>query len=141
MKQFHEDYGREQPIEGSSERGFGLVFAVVFAVIGLWPLRGEDPVRWWALGTAAAFLIVAFVYPRILWPLNWVWTRFGILLGRIVAPIVMGIVFFVVITPIALIRRLMGKDSLHLEFDPEAESYWVVRKPPGPDPKSMPRQF
>ena len=141
MKQFHEDYGREQPIEGSSERGFGLVFAVVFAIIGLWPLLDEDPVRWWALGAAAAFLIVAFVYPRVLWPLNWVWTRFGILLGRIVAPIVMGIIFFLVVTPIALIRRLMGKDSLNLEFDPEADSYWIVRKPPGPDPKSMPRQF
>ena len=95
----------------------------------------------WALGVAVAFLIVAFVYPRVLWPLNWVWTRFGILLGRIVAPIVMGIIFFLVVTPIALIRRLMGKDSLNLEFDPEADSYWVVRKPPGPDPKSMPRQF
>ena len=141
MKQFHEDYDREQPIEGSSERGFGLVFAVVFAIIGLWPLRLEDPVRWWALGTATAFFVVAFVYPRALWPLNWLWIRFGILLGRIVAPIVMGIIFFVVITPIALIRRLMGKDSLQLEFDPEAESYWILRKPPGPDPKSMPRQF
>ena len=114
-------------IDVGSERGFGFVFAAVFAVISLWPLTGGGAVRLWALAIAALFLAAALARPTILRPLNRVWFRFGLLLGRIVSPIVMAVVFCVAITPTALIVRAFGKDLLRLKFDPDAESYWIRR--------------
>ena len=114
-------------INVGSERGFGFVFTTVFVVIALWPLTGGGGVRIWALAIAALFLAAALVRPNILRPLNRVWFRFGLLLGRIVSPIVMAVVFFVAVTPTALIMRAFGKDSLRLKFDPDAESYWIER--------------
>ncbi len=114
-------------INVGSERGFGFVFAAVFAVISLWPLTGGGGARIWALAIAALFLAAALAKPTILRPLNRVWFRFGLLLGRIVSPIVMAVVFCVAITPTALIVRAFGKDLLRLKFDPDAESYWIRR--------------
>ena len=114
-------------IDVGSERGFGFVFAAVFAVISLWPLTGGGAVRLWALAIAALFLAAALARPTILRPLKRVWFRFGLLLGRIVSPIVMAVVFCVAITPTALIVRAFGKDLLRLKFDPDAESYWIRR--------------
>ncbi len=114
-------------IDAGSERGFGFVFAAVFAVISLWPLIGGGGVRLWALAIAALFLAAALVRPNILRPLNRLWFRFGLLLGRIISPIVMAVVFCVAITPTALIVRAFGKDLLRLKFDPDAESYWIRR--------------
>ncbi len=114
-------------IDAGSDRGFGFVFAAVFAVISLWPLTGGGGVRIWALAIAALFLAAALAQPTILRPLNRLWFRFGLLLGRIISPIVMAVVFCVAITPTALIMRAFGKDLLRLKFDPDAESYWIRR--------------
>lgn len=139
---FHEDYGREEEVKGSSNRGFGQVFAVVFAVVAFWPLTGEGgSVRLWSLGLAVAFLAIAYLRSSLLAPLNWVWTRFGLLLHRIVNPLVMGMLFYGTVTPMGLIMRALGKDLLRLKRDPKARTYWIERKPPGPTPDSMSNQF
>jgi hypothetical protein len=137
----HESFYRDESIQGSSNRGFGLVFAVVFALIGLWPLISSGGVRLWSLAVAAGFLIAALVLPTVLGPLNRLWLRFGLLLHRIVNPIVLGIMFFLVITPMGVVMRLFGKDLLKLRYDRSAASYWVSRTPPGPEPKSLNHQF
>lgn len=128
-------------IQPGSERSFGIVFAVVFAIVALYPLTGDGGVRLWALGFAAAFLGLGFLVPRVLKPLNVLWFRFGILLGKVVTPIVMGILFIVTVTPIGLIRRAMGADPLRAKPEPEAESYWIEIKREGDDAPSMKRQF
>ncbi len=138
---FHEDFGREAPAKTGSDRAFGFVFAVVFAIIGLWPLIASAAPRLWALGVAAAFLLAALLFPKALGPLNRLWFKFGLLLHRIVSPLVMGMLFFVAVTPVALIMRLLGKDVLNLRFQRGAKSYWIERTPPGPAPDTMRRQF
>jgi predicted membrane metal-binding protein len=124
-----------------SERGFAVVFAVVFALVGLWPLLSGGPVRAWALLIAAAFLLAGFAAPGILAPLNRLWFRFGMALGRIVSPVVMGVIFFGTVMPTGLLMRLFRKDLLRLRFDPAAESYWIPRDPPGPSAESLKQQF
>ena len=137
----HEDFGRQDAPKVGSDRGFGLVFAGVFTLIGLWPaLFGALP-RWWALVIAAAFAIVTFVRPQALAPLKLLWFRFGLLLHAVVNPLVMALLFFLVVTPIALIMRLLGKRPLSLEIEPDAPSYWISRQPPGPAPDTMKQQF
>ncbi|MAE44672.1 MAG: hypothetical protein CMF63_06780 [Magnetovibrio sp.] len=137
----HEDLHRAHEVAAGSERTFGLVFAAVFALIGLWPLTGGAPVRPWALGLTAIFMLFALVRPVALRPLNLLWHRFGMLLNSIVSPLVMGVLFFLTVTPMALIMRIAGKDPLRLRFDRQAKSYWIERDPPGPDPDSMKNQF
>ena len=114
--------------EGGSERSFGFVFAAVFAIIGLWPLLGGESIRIWALVVAAAFLAAAFLRPQILAVPNRVRTKFGLLLGAIIAPIVMMAVFFLTVTPIALAMRAFGADPLRLKLKPEEKSYWIERE-------------
>ena len=122
------DVASHTEVEMGSERSFGIVFAVVFAIIAFWPLVFHGGgVRIWALAIAAAFLIVAFLAPHVLKPLNRLWFLFGMLLSRIVSPLVMGIIFFVTVTPIGLIRRIKNPDPLRQEFEPETESYWIER--------------
>jgi hypothetical protein len=137
----HESFDRTEPVQGSSDRAFGIVFTVVFALIGLWPLPWGNSVRWWALGIAVVFLLAALINPKTLAPLNRAWMRFGLLLHKIVNPVIMGLVFFLTVTPTALIMRALGKDPLRRRLDKEATTYWIDRDPPGPDPDSMPRQF
>ena len=140
-KGLHENLeDRDAPTAGS-ERGFGIVFAVVFAVIGLWPLTDAQPVRVWALGLVVSFLAVGFIAPGLLKPLNRAWFLFGLALHKIVNPLVMGLLFFFTVTPIALIMRIVGKDPLHRAFDKDATTYWIERNPPGPAPDSMRQQF
>lgn len=124
-----------------SDRGFGLVFAFVFAIIGLWPLLGGGQVRLWSLGIAVAFVAVALVFPRILKPLNKIWFKFGLLLGKIVSPIVMTAVFFVAVTPVGWLVRLFGKDLLNLRIKRDAPSYWVHRSDSESPMSSMKKQF
>jgi Saxitoxin biosynthesis operon protein SxtJ len=139
--QMHESFTREEEVRSSSERAFGFVFTTVFTIVALLPLwRGASP-RWWSLGVAAVFFVAALVVPKMLRPLNWLWTKFGLLLHAIVNPIVMTLLFFTTVTPIALIMRAMGKDPLRLRLDPDASTYWIERSPPGPEPATMPRQF
>lgn len=130
-----------EAVEVSSDRSFGLVFTVVFALIGFWPLFGGGPVRLWALALSAAFLLTALAWPTVLAPLNRLWFRFGLLLHRIVSPIAMGIIFFGAIMPMGLAMRALGKRPLRLDLDPDAKSYWIPREPPGPEAKSMSDPF
>ena len=138
---FHEDLTREHEVKAGSERALGIVFAMVFLIVGLWPLLGEGTIRPWALIVAGVFLTLGLLAPKLLKPLNWVWFRFGLLLHKIVNPIIMALLFFTTVTPIALIMKIFGKDSLHRKFDASAKSYWIERQPPGPDPKTMRNQF
>lgn len=143
--ELHEKFHDEDAGKIGSDRSFGVVFTIFFAVLGLWPLRpwadatGEP--RWAFLAGSAVFLLVALVVPKILHPLNVVWMKFAALLNRIVSPIVMGVMFFVVVTPFALLVRATGKDLLRLKRDPQAKSYWIRRDPPGPPPDTMINQF
>lgn len=137
----HENLVREEKVEGSSDRSFGMTFAVIFAVIGLWPLIHGVMPRLWAVIPAAIFLVLALAAPAVLGPLNRAWLKFGLLLHHVVTPIVMGLIFYVAVTPTGLILRAMGKDMLRLKPDPAAKSYWIHRTPPGPAPGSIRNQF
>jgi len=137
----HEDFRGKVEIRGSSDRSFGIVFAVVCFIVALWPLRTGQTMRSWALVLAGAFLIAALTRPILLHPLNAVWTRLGLLLGKVVSPVVIGALFYLVVTPMAILARLSGKDLLRLRSDPAAPSYWIERHPPGPAPETMPNQF
>ncbi|MDX1569960.1 MAG: hypothetical protein R3200_05695 [Xanthomonadales bacterium] len=134
----HEDYGREAALEPGSPRAFGIVMAIAIPLLTLIFLR-----NWWMAGLVlgGGFLVTAFSAPRILEPLNRQWFRLGMLLSRIVAPIVMGILYFLIVTPIGLLRRMLRKRSFPTGFDPSLNSYWEEREPPGPDPGGLPRQF
>ena len=137
----HERLAEDGGVKSSSDRSFGIVFATVFGVIGLWPLLDDGGVRWWSLAIALVFAAVATVRPGLLAPLNRLWFKFGLLLNSIVSPIVMGLLFYLIITPFALCMRLTGKDLLHLKHDPKAQSYWILREPPGPSPETIKNQY
>jgi len=137
----HEDFARKQEGRASSDRAFGVVFAAFFVIVALLPLRHHHPMRLWALPLTAMFLLIALLKPTLLSPLNKYWTKLGLLMGRIVSPVVTAILFYLVVTPTALLFRLMGKNPLRLAFEPQAQSYWIVRRPPGPAPETMANQF
>ena len=137
----HESFQRDDEVRTSSNRSFGVVFAVVFLVIGVFPWFVDGRVRVWSLVVSAAFSLVAMLAPQVLAPLNRVWTRFGLVLHRIVSPVVLGIMFFLVVTPIGLLMRAVGKDPLRLRFDEQVRSYWIERRPPGPAPETLNNQF
>lgn len=138
----HEDHIRHgENRKQTSDRFFGLTFFAVFLVIALWPLLSQQPMRLAALGIALVFLAVSLVAPALLGPFNRLWLKFGDLLHRITSPVVLGVMFFGVITPVGWFMRLAGKDLLRMKFDPHSTSYWVRREPPGPDKASLKRQF
>ena len=137
----HEELSREHRVEGSSDRTFGLVFAALFVLIAVWPLIHSLSPRWWAGAIAAAFAIIAVVKPALLAGLNRLWTKLGILLGKVVSPIALGILYYGVLFPLGVVMRLTGQDPLRLKRDGAATSYWISRKPPGPPPDSMTNQF
>lgn len=136
----HEDLHRRPEVKGGSDRSFGWVLLSFFLVLALVPLRHTRPVHRWALVLSGALLVVTLIQPALLHPLNLVWTRLGVLLGRLVTPVVLGLLFFVVITPIGWLMRRMGKQALRLHPDPEAGSYWIHRSPPAVA-QSMIHQF
>jgi hypothetical protein len=136
----HEDLRREEEVKAGSNRSFGFVFAAVFAIIGLLPLISGGGVRLWSLAIALVFLAVAFVAPKLLAPLNIAWFWFGMLLGKVVSPIVMAVVFYGTVAPIGALLRWRGKDPLRLRRG-DANSYWIERDPPGPPPDSLKNQF
>jgi len=138
---FHEDLKRAEKIRGSSDRNFGLVFASVLTVLGLVPIRAGGHVRVPALGLAAIFLVVTLLRPALLHPLNRAWTILGLLLGRVVNPLVTTVLFFLVFTPAGLISRLRGKDPLRLKPRLDTDTYWIIRHPPGPQSDTMSKQF
>ena len=111
----------------SSNRSFGLLFFIVFLIIGLWPLKNNLELNYIFVGFSIIFLILGLLNSKILTPFNKIWIKFGELLGRIIAPIVMAIVYFFILTPISLIMRILGKDLLNLKFSKE-KSYWTKRE-------------
>ena len=124
-------------IKISSNKSFGIVFFIVFILISLYPLLNGQEIRLWALIISAVFLILGLLKSKLLTPLNKLWFRFGIFLGKIISPIIMGFIFFLVVTPIGLIMRLLGKDVLKLKYNTE-RSYWIEKD--GPKSK-MKNQF
>ncbi len=138
---FHEDLTREHSVDEASPRSFGLLFAVIFLIIGLAPLIGGGGVRWWGIGVGVALGIIALAVPRVLAPLSALWLRFGALLHSIVSPVVMAVLFLGAVLPTGLVLRLFRHDSLALKRDPSKTSYWIDRTPPGPEPESLRQQF
>lgn len=137
----HEVFSREEKLVTGSDRSFGLVMAAAFAAVTalnawhagrLWP---------WSGGLAALFLAAALLRPAMLHPLNRIWMRLGLLLHKVVNPIIMALLFFGTVWPTGIVMRMMGRDLLRLKRDPEAASYWIVRSPPGPLPETMKDQF
>ena len=117
----------ESNIRIGSNRNFGLVFFFVFLIVSLLPLLKEEPFRIWSIVIAIIFLILGLMNSKLLTPLNKLWFKFGLFLGSIVSPIVMGIVFFLVITPIGFVMKIMGKDLLNKKKDNDKKSYWINR--------------
>jgi hypothetical protein len=136
----HEDFTRELHSSGPSDRSFGVVFTVLFLVLGVLPLRHGKPVRIWCEVLAGVILLVTLIRPRLLHHFNVIWMRCGKLLGKIVNPIVTALLFYLVFTPAAVILRWMGKDLLGLAFDAQAATYWRPRGESGPE-SSMVDQF
>ncbi len=124
-----------------SERSFGIVMGIFFLLVGIYPLLKGEAYRLWSLGLSGVFFLLAWVYPKILRPLNWVWFQLGLLLNKLVSPIVMGIVFYLIVTPIGLLMRLSKKDLIGLKLDKNLSSYWKMRVPPGPSKDSFENQF
>ena len=114
-------------IKISSNRSFGLVFFVVFLIVALWPLKYEEDIRLWSLALSLIFFILGILNSKLLTPLNKLWFKFGILLGSIVSPLVMGIVYFFVVTPIGVLMRILGKDLLKTSKVKSASTYWIKR--------------
>ena len=120
-----------------SNRSFGIFFFIVFLLISIWPLINEQNIRVWSLVVAIIFLTLGLLNSNILTPLNFVWIKFGEKLGVIIAPLILGLIYFIVVTPIGLFMRLIGKDLLKINFS-SSDTYWVKRrKKAGP----MKRQF
>ncbi len=124
-------------IKISSNRSFGIVFFILFLLIALYPITYSGEIRIWSLIISFIFLILGLLNSKILAPLNKLWFKFGIILGKIVSPLVMGVIFFFVVTPIGLIMRMLGKDMLNLRYN-KNKSYWIETS--GPKSK-MKNQF
>lgn len=158
----HEEARHSTELQVGSDRSFGIVFTVFFGVLGFIAGKASEHPGWlqralvgfvdliglgdvgartvyWAVG--GVFLALALIVPKLLHPLNVAWMRFGAVLQMVISPIILGLMFYVAITPMGLVLRLMGKDLLRLKLDKSAKSYWLVRDPPGPAPESMRNQF
>lgn len=125
---------------GASDRSFGIAFATAFLIIALYPLLGGESLRIWSLIVAGASLLLALLHPRALAPANKLWMKSGELLRRTISSISLGFLFYGVVLPIGLVMRLLDKDPLRLRPEPEAESYWIRREPPGPAAESLNNQ-
>ena len=124
-------------IKIGSNKSFGIVFFIVFLIISLYPLTYDENIRYWSLTISLIFLILGFLNSKILNPLNKLWFKLGIFLGKIVSPLIMGIIFFLVVTPIGFLMRILKKDLLNLKYN-NKKSYWIEKT----EPKSkMKNQF
>ena len=142
MSSNHHEYRKletDQP--RASNRSVGIVLAIVFTLIGLWPLLSDSTVRIWALAIASGLLVLALVLPRALTPVAWAWLGLGHLLHLITSPIILGALYVFAVIPTGFYLKITGKDPLRLKADPAADTYWIDRTPPGPDPKSLHQQF
>ena len=120
---------KNQKIKIGSNKSFGIVFSIVFLVIAFWPMLNGNEINYWSLAISIVFLILGLINSKILTPLNTIWCKIGILLGNVVGPIVMGIIFFLIATPTSIIMKLLGKDLLNLKKN-NNNSYWIKKKGP-----------
>src|SRR5450759_1868550 len=142
MKQStHEVFSRDEKIVAGSDRSFGFVMAAAFAAVTLLNAWHVGRVWPWTAGVAVLFLAAALLRPAVLNPLNRLWLKFGLLLHGVVNPVVMALLFYGTVWPTGFVMRALGKDLLRLKREPGAESYWIVRQPPGPSPETMKDQF
>ena len=116
-------------IKISSNRSFGIVFFVIFLLISVYPLLYNENIRIWSLIISIIFLFLGIINSRILTPFNHIWFKFGLVLGRFISPLIMGLVFFLVVTPIGLLMRVFKKDLLNLKFD-KNDTYWINKQEP-----------
>ena len=162
----HEVFSRPEAAQGATDRGFGLVFSGFFLVLAALDYFSKLPpflkfsirvdacpflsarpdlashaLSLFFVAASVVFLLFALALPKALAPLNWVWTRLGLLLHKIVSPVVLGLLFIAVFTPLGVLLRLFGGDPLRLRFDRKAPSYWIIRNPRGPAPESLKDQF
>jgi len=114
--------------EQTSVKSFGILFFIVFLLIGLWPKISGEELRLWSVITSFIFLILGLINSKILIPLNKYWIKLGELLGKIIAPIVMMIIYFIIVTPIALLLKIFKKDILGLKLDTKVDSYWIQKE-------------
>jgi hypothetical protein len=140
-REMHESFVREEAATPPSERSFGILIGAVLGLLALlnWWHAGHAWI--WLVAVAALFLIAAYVLPAVLKPLNRAWFKLGLLMHAVVSPIVMGALFYGAVWPTGLVMRALGRDLLRLNRAPEAETYWIHRRPPGPSAESMKDQF
>ena len=137
----HENLDREEETEWFSNFSLGITFASIFLITGILLIIVGSFSGWLFLICSILFLIISLKIPIILTPLNLAWTKLGLILSKIFNPMILGVVFLLIITPIAIIRKIFGKSALHLKTKPNVESYWINRTPPGPKTGSMTRQY
>ena len=111
----------------ATNRSFGILFFIVFLLIAIWPLLSESSIRVWSLIISLIFLLLGLINSKLLTPLKNIWIKLGEFLGKIIAPIIMGIIYFFIVTPIGLIMRIAGKDLINIKYSKE-KSYWINRK-------------
>ncbi len=116
----------KQNVKLPTNKNFGIVFGIVFLIIGLWPLFYENEIRIWSIIISIIFIGLGFLNSKILTPLNKLWMKFGLILGSIVSPIIMGVIFFLVVTPIGIFMKILGKDLLNLKFN-NNRTYWMKK--------------
>jgi small-conductance mechanosensitive channel len=138
---FHESLRQNSDSKVASPRAFGLTFAALFSVIGILPLLRHQHARLWSLIIGLVFLTAALLLPRVLEPLNRTWSLVGSLLHRVTTPVLMALVFVLVVTPVALLRKAVGSSGLALRFDSKLDSYWIPRDRAVADADSLKRQF
>ncbi len=114
-------------IKLGSNRSFGIVFFVFFLLISLWPLKNGGNLNFWLFGISIIFLILGIINSKLLKPLNFIWFKFGLLLGSIISPIVMSIIFFLVVTPTSILLKLFNKDILNLKKNKKKKTYWIEK--------------
>jgi Saxitoxin biosynthesis operon protein SxtJ len=137
----HEDFSRSAGVKLSSDRTFGLVWTVFLVLYGLAPLRHAGRVRIWLIVLAGMLLLISVIFSRVLHRPNLWWARVGLLLSRVVNPIVMGLLFYICFVPVGLVNRMRRKDPLHLRIIPSASTYWISREPSGSPPENMTHQY
>ena len=137
----HDPVRSPEKLRIGSNRAVGIIISIAILIIGLWPLINENPVRSWLLYIALVLIIFSIFKPDFLKPLNRAWLLFGLILHKVFNPVIMGLLFYLTITPTGLLMRLFKKRPLNLSFDDSLESYWIQRSPPGPKSETMKNQF
>ncbi len=131
----------DKPANRSSDRVFGMFFALLALILGVWPMAfGGHPIHA-LVGIGLLLLVVAAVMPKLLRPFNRLWFEFGLLLHKLISPLVLGLIYLTSVVPVGLLMRMFGKDPLRRRFEPGLQTYWISRDPPGPQADSLPRQF